>query len=176
MERKYIGIDSETEAIMDFLDSHYKVDFTLSSIGRMKAETLRHCPVPSVDKYDKYNVLEFFTLYKLDKMVALGNISREAADLLKNLIDFRKKISSKVGKYDYDKFMKEDESPDTEEISVLRDRLEEIDEILESYGLTLDEPKLDEVITSVVLAEGEYDPDMEELESTVKTLGTLKID
>ena len=175
MGMKAMGIDSETSEVMNLVSVNYNTIFSSSHIGTMRKEALHYYPATRVDKFDEYTVVEFFILYKIDKMVALGNIDSKAAELLKKLVDFKKQIEVKVRKYDYEKLMKKDKSPDSEEISLLRAKIEEIDEILKSYNLTIGRFNFDQIITSVILAEGELDSDIDELNGMVKSIGQLNI-
>ena len=142
---------NETE-LFSFINNYLQTKLNNLKIKNMKWDAIHYSyqNIPKESKYDELTLMEFFTLYKIDRLVKLNIISNTIAQGLKDLFYLKLNLKTKLEALLSD-INNLNQNQDL--INHICEKEFEIDAIFKKYNLVTDKLDLENVMDSIILGE-----------------------
>ena len=142
---------NETE-LFSFINNYLQTKLNNLKIKNMKWDAIHYSyqNIPKESKYDELTLMEFFTLYKIDRLVKLNIISNTIAQGLKDLFYLKLNLKTKLEALLSD-INNLNQNQDL--INHICEKEFEIDAIFKKYNLVTDKLDLENIIDSIILGE-----------------------
>ena len=143
-------MDKDETELFSFINNYLQNELNNLKIKNMKWDTIHYSyqNVPEENKYDELTLMDFFTLYKIDRLVKLNIISSIIAQELKDLFYLKLNLKTKL-----EALLSDINNLNQDLINHICEKEFEIDAIFKKYNLVTDKLDLENVIDSIILGE-----------------------
>ena len=143
-------VDRDSKEMFAFMSNYLQMKINSMDVENMKWDVVRMGPgsIPKTKKYDKLKLMEFLSLYKIDRLVALNKISANMGQELKDLMALRSDLNIRIKS-----LIDIDREENKELVFTLCDKKAEIDKILAKYNLLHARIDLEKIIDSLIKTE-----------------------